>query len=56
MPNFCQFLYDFIMVLLLCITPQHIYVVVVVVVVVYYISGTITTTRFTEIDYELCVK
>ena len=28
---FCKFLYDFIMLLLLCITPQHIYVVVVVV-------------------------
>ena len=40
MPNF----YDFIMLLLLlCISPQHIYVVVVVVlVVVYYTSGTIT--------------
>ena len=37
MGNFCQFLYDFIMLLLLlCITPQHIYVVVVVVVVVYF--------------------
>ena len=45
--------------LLLCgITPQHIYVVVVVVVVVvvYYTSGTITTTRFIEIDDEVCVK
>ena len=42
--------------LLLCsITPQHIYVVVVVV-VVYYTSRTITTTRFIEIDYEVCVK
>ena len=55
-------LYDFIMLLLLlllCITPQHIdavVVVVVVVVVVYYTSVTITTTRFIEIDYEVCVK
>ena len=46
---------DFIMLLLLllCITPQHIYVVVVV---VYYTSGTITTTRCIEIDYEVCLK
>ena len=35
--NICQFLYHFIMLLLLCITPQHIYVVV----VVYYTTGTI---------------
>ena len=57
MANFCQFLYDFIMLLLLllCVTQQHIYVVVVVV-VVYYTSGTITTTRFIEIDYEVFVK
>ena len=46
-------LYDFIMLLfLLCITWQHIDVVV----VVYYTSVTITTTRFIEIDYEVCVK
>ena len=32
------------------------YIYYVVVVVVYYISGTITTTRFIEIDYEVCVK
>ena len=57
MANFCQFLYDFIMLLLLlCVTQQHIYVVVVDVVVVYYTSGTITTTRFIEIDYEVFVK
>ena len=55
MANFCQFLYDFIMLLLLlllCVTQQHIYVVV----VVYYTLGTITTTRFIEIDYEVFVK
>ena len=48
-------LYDFLTLLLflLCITPQHIDVVVVV---VYYTSVTITTTRFIEIDYEVCVK
>ena len=59
MANFCQFVYDFIMMLLLlllllCITPQNIYVVVVV--VVYYTTGTMTTTRFIEIDYEVFVK
>ena len=54
--NFCQFLYYFIimLLLLLCITPQHIYVIVVV--VVYYTTGTMTTTRFREIDYEVFVK
>ena len=50
--NFCQFLYDFIMLLLLCITQQHLYVVV----VVYYTTTTMTTTRFIEIDYEVFVK
>ena len=46
-------LYYFIMLLLLllCITPQHTDVVV-----VYYTSVTRTTTRFIEIDYEVCVK
>ena len=46
-------LYDFIMLLLLSITPQHIDIVVVV---VYYTTVTITTTRFIEIDYEICLK
>ena len=50
--NICQFLYHFIMLLLLCITLQHIYVVV----VVYYTTGTMTTTKFREIDYVVFVK
>ena len=54
--NICQFLYHFMMLLLLlllCITPQHTYVVVVV---VYYTTGTMTTTKFREIDYVVFVK
>ena len=46
----CQISVNFFMIL------SFVVVVVVVVVVVYYTSGTITTTRFIEIDYEVCVK
>ena len=56
----CQISVNFFMILscccCCCVLHHNIYMFVVVVVVVYYTSGTVTTTRFIEIDYEVCVK